>query len=290
MHYLQSLFSRILLCFVVLSFSLLSFGQAPKLKSTSWHDTWKIEVKTGFGALLSEVPEKYLDRVNYVNIPMKVPGVTGILSVRKGLTPHLEMGYQFDYMRINGNVEQGNSTYNVQTQTLGNSFLVLYNFKSTAIFRPRFNYYGYYRIGAVSLKNDPKQIMPDGSQVPVAGSSDNNKFLKNVAVITGIGIGINYQFTNNLSLVGTFDLNRSSDAVADIYKIQKIFYHSANTVNNYSSIAIGLCYSFNLSKVKKSTFSNSGTETEKRLTQFKISKKKGKLSKSNLPIWYNYKG
>ncbi|MDP2338070.1 MAG: hypothetical protein Q8N05_16815 [Bacteroidota bacterium] len=289
MIYHPSLYIRILLCFVILSISHFSFGQAPKLKSTSWRDNWKIELKTGFGALLTDVPEKYLDRINNVNIPKNVPGVTGILSFRKGLTPHLEMGYQFDYMQINGNVEQNSKNYNVRTQTLGNSFLVLYNLKKTDVFRPRFNYFGYYRIGAVSLKNDPVEILQDGSQVSVAGSSGNNKYQTNVAVITGLGIGLNYQFTNNLNIVGSFDLNRSSDAVADIYKFHKIFYHSSNTVNNYSSIAVGLCYSFNLSKRKKSTFTKAGTETDKRLIQSKISREKGNRSKTTLSIWYKPK-
>ena len=263
--------------------------QLPKLKSTSWRENWKIDLKTGFGILLSEVPEKYLDRINNVNIPLKVPGAIGIFSVKKGLTPHLEMGSQFDYMRIQGNVKQDNDTYNILTQALGYSFSVQYNLKRTDEFRPRYNYFTYYKIGAISLKNNPKKIMSDGSQIPATNSSSGDKFIKNVAIITGLGIGFNYQFTNNLSTIGTLELNRSSDAVSEIYRIDKIFYHSTNTVNNYSSITVGLCYSFNFSKRKKSTFFNAGTETNKRLLQSKIAKTKGKSSTSNRSPWYNKK-
>jgi len=290
MLYHRSLTIRILiLSLFIISFSHFSFGQLPKLKSTSWRENWKIDLKTGFGILLSEVPEKYLDRINNVNIPLKVPGAIGIFSVKKGLTPHLEMGSQFDYMRIQGNVKQDNDTYNVLTQALGYSFSVQYNLKRTDEFRPRYNYFTYYKIGAISLKNNPKKIMPDGSQIPATNSSSGDKFIKNVAIITGLGIGFNYQFTNNLSTIGTIELNRSSDAVSEIYRIDKIFYHSTNTVNNFSSITIGLCYSFNFFKRKKSTFFNAGTETNKRLLQSKIAKTKGKSSTSNRSPWYNKK-
>lgn len=290
MLYLQSLIVWILnLLLFTFSFSQLSFGQEPRLKSKSWRENWKIDFKTGSGALLSEVPEKYLDRINNVNIPLRVPGITGILSVKKGLTPHFEMGYQFDYIRINGNVEQGNSTYNVLTQSFGNSFLVLYNLKKTDEFRPRFNFFVYYKIGAISLKNDPKEIMQDESLLPVNESSEGNKFINNVAIITGFGIGINHQITNNLSLTGTFELNRSSDAVGEVYKINKIFYHSSNTVNNYCSIATGLCYSFNFSEHKKSTYFNPQNETDKRLIQNRIVRRKGKTSIKNKSIWYDHK-
>lgn len=289
MLYFQFFVKRILvLLFITLSFTHLSFGQKPKLSSTSWRDNWKINVETGFGALLSEVPEKYLDRINNVNIPLKVPGATEIISLRKGLDPHFELGYQFEYLRINGNVKQGNSNYNVLTEGLGNSFQVLYNLKKTNEFRPRFNYFGYYKIGAISMKNFPKQIMQDGSQVP-SGPLDANTFKNNVAIITGLGIGINYQFTNNLSLTSTFELNRSSDAVAEIYKIHKIFYHSSHTVNNYSSLTFGFCYAYNFSKRKNSAFYSSKTETDKKLLQAKIARKKGKSSTANLPAWYNHK-
>lgn len=266
-----------------------SYSQDPKLKSTSWRDNWKIDVKTGIGALLSEVPEKYLNRINNVNIPVKVPGTTSILTVRKGLTPHFEMGYQFDYMRIQGIVKLEESSYNVLTQAFGSSFLVLYNLIRTDDYRPRFNYFGYYKIGAVSLKNNPGEIKQETDLKHVSVSQDGNEFVKNVAIITGIGIGVNYQMNNNLSMVGTVDINRSSDAVAEIYKIHKILYHSSNTVNNYSSLTLGLCYTFNFSEQKKSSYFDSRTETEKKLIQSKIRRKKGKSSKANLPGWYNLK-
>lgn len=290
MLYLQSLLNRILFL-LLFTFCLffLSYGQKAKLKSISWIDNWKIDVRAGSGALLSEVPDKYLNRINNVNIPLNAPGVTGILAVRKTLSPHFEMGYQFDYMRIIGNVVKENSTYNVLTQANENCFLLLYNLKSTQEYRPRFNYFGYYKVGGISLKNDPREIMRDGIPITGTGSMDGNKFIPNVAIITGIGFGINFQFTNNLSLVSTLEINRSSDAVAEIFYIHKVFYHSTHTVNNYSSLAVGLCYSFSFSKQKKSTYFSSKTETEKKLQESKISGKKGKSSTANLPSWYNPK-
>ena len=289
MRYRNLLVSRILLI-LLFSTGFLSgiYGQAPKLKSTSWRDNWKVDLKTGSGVLLSEVPEKYLERINNVNIPLKAPGIAGIFSVKKGLTPHLEMGYQVDYMQINGKVDQGINTYNVRTKAFGNSFLVLYNLKSTKDFRPRYNYFVSYKIGAISLKNDPRKIAENGIPVLPSGTEKGNQFIKNVAVITGIGIGINYQLTNNLSLIGTFELNRSADIASDIYKIQKVFYHSPNTVNNYASLSGGICYAFNFSKQKKSSFFNSRNETEKRLLYSKIERKKGRYSKANLPPWYQH--
>lgn len=268
-------------------------AQQPKLKSTSWRDNWKFELKTGVGTLLSEVPDKYLDRINQVNIPTLKPGPVAIFSVKKGLTSHLEMGYQIDFMRFSGDVnqegEQEKITYHVVTQTLGNSFIAKYNLKPTNEFRPKYNYYILYRIGAISLKNNPTERLVDGSLATNTISAGDNSFIKNVAIVTGLGLGINYQLTSNLSMIGTVDLNRSADVVDDIYKPYKIFYKSPNTVNSYASIAVGLSYALNFSEKKRSTFFHSRNETDKKLLESKIIQRKGKKSKVNLPVWYNFK-
>lgn len=268
-------------------FSFQSFAQKPKLISSSWRDNWKLEFKTGTGTILTPIPEKYLDRTNYINIPLNVPGVIGIFSVKKSITSHLEMGYQFDYMRIQGKVAIKNIEVEVLTQSYFHSYLIQYNFKKTNKFKPLLNYFLYYKIGGISLKNDPLDDLPEGT-IP-ASSENTKKFTSNVAVLTGIGAGINYQLNNNFSLTGSFDLNRSSDAVEDIYQIHKLFYHSSHSVNNYISLTFGLSYCFNFSKEKKSSYFNPGTETEKRLIQSKIARRKGKSSQSNNSIWYDNK-
>ncbi|MFA5328822.1 MAG: hypothetical protein WC384_13600 [Prolixibacteraceae bacterium] len=266
-----------------------SFGQSPKLKSNYFLDNWKFEFKGGVGMLLSEVPDKYLDRINNVNIPLKIPGPAVVFSIRKGINGHIEMGYQFDYMSIHGEVVQDARTYDVKTKALGHSYILLYNFKNTNNNDSRLNYNAYYRVGALSLKNDPKEKVGDGSQIPtdpVAG----NEFIKNVAVITGIGLGINYQLAGNLSLIASAELNRSADAAADVYKIYKIFYHSENTVNNFTSLTAGLRYTLNPSDKKKSTYHSSHSSGAKTIQQSKTKKKSRKALDSNYSIWYKSKG
>lgn len=264
-----------------------AMAQAPEPKSSFLLDNWKFEAKGGIGILLSEVPDKYLDRINNVNIPLKVPGPTGVFSVRKGFSGHLEMGYQFDYMSIHGDVTQENRTYNVKTKAMGHSFVILYNLKNTNTNSSRFNYYGYYRVGALSLKNDPTEKVSNGGQMPTAPVA-GNEFIKNVAVITGIGLGLNYQLTGNLSLIGSAELNRSSDAGSDVYKIYKIFYRSENTVNNFASLTVGLSYNLNLSGTKKSR-SKLRSGGSGKTGSSKTSKKNGKVSGSNYTIWFNPK-
>ena len=276
---------------IVLFFSTLSiqsFAQEPKLSSRiSWRDNWKLEIKTGTGALLTPVPEKYIDRTNYVNIPLHTPGILGIFSVKKGITSHFEMGYQFDYVRIQGNVPVQNTDVKVLTQAYTHTYLVQYNLKKTNKFKPPLNYFLYYKIGGISLKNDPLDELPDGT-VP-ASAETKEKFASNVAVLTGIGAGINYQLNKNFSLTGSLDLNRSSDAVEDIYQIHKIFYPSSHSVNSYISLSFGLSYWINFSRQKESAYFKPKNETDKRLIQSRIARKKGKSSPSNRSVWFDNK-
>lgn len=263
-------------------FSTKSFGQEPKLKSTSWRDNWKLEFKTGTAAILTPVPEKYLNRTNNVNIPLRIPGPIGIFSLKKSFTSHLEIGYQLDYMRIKGKVNDKNSKVTVLTQAFTHTFQIQYNLKNTDEFKPLYNYFLYYKVGGISLKNEPldKEFVEPNSE---------NKFLSNVAILTGIGAGINYQLNNNISLTGTFDVNRSSDAMDELYKIHKLFYHSSHSVNNYIELSFGLSYWFCFGTHKRSLFYNSRNETDKQLIKTRIEKNKGKDSNSIKPTWYNNK-
>lgn len=280
--------------FRLLSVTLLSvllplhiLAQKPKLKSTSWRDNWKLEFKTGVGSLVSPVPEKYLDKINNVNIPLFVPGPMGVFSFKKGITSRLEMGYQFDILRIQGKVDVRGTDIKVLTQAYTHSYLVQFNLRETNDFKPLFNYFLNYKIGGVSLKNEPQEKLPDETDQAVVDSE--KKYASNVAVLTGIGLGMNYQLSNNLSLTGSFDLNRSSDSAGDALQIQKLFYNSPNTVNSYIALSVGLSYWFNFSKTKASSYFKARTETEKLLLQSKIEKKKGRSSAKNNSDWYNYK-
>ena len=280
--YIIRILKLLIFCFLI---NYQSFAQNPKLKSTSIGDGWRLAVKTGAGTILTPVPEKYIERINNVNVPLHVPGPIGIFSVNKSITPHLEMGYQFDYMRIQGNVEAGSSTFKVLTQALTHTYILQYNFRETNEFKPLTNYFLYYKIGGISLKNDPLEIVSGDFVI----NEPTGKFVSNVAVLTGIGAGFNYQFSNNFSILGNFELNRSSDAVDAIYQINQLFYASSHSVNSYFTLSAGLSYNFSFSKQKKSTFFKLGTKTEKQLVQSKISRKKGISSTQNLSKWYNFR-
>lgn len=273
----------LLLCLIQLPI----YAQEPKLRSTSWRDNWQLEFKTGTAVLLSPVPDKYLMNINYVNIPILIPGPVGIFTAKKSITSHLMMGYQFDYIRIQGKVDVQNKDIRVLTQAYNHSYLIQYNLKGIKEFKPLLNYFIYYKIGAISLKNEHLDELPAGT-VPDEYRNEN-KYINNVAVLTGLGAGVNYQLTNNLCLCGSLELNRSSDAAEAIYQIQTIFYNSSHSVNSYLALSLGVSYGFNFSKKKKSTYFEQRTETEKQLIQSKIKKKKGQSSPANTPDWYDDK-
>jgi hypothetical protein len=284
-HHFLNAFYTIILIFI--AFPSQSFAQVHKFINTSFRDGWRIEFKTGAGALLTPVPDIYVERINNVNIPLHIPGPIGVISIKKNITAHIEMGYQFDYMRTQGTVKVLNSDIEVLTQAYNNSYLIQYNLKKTNEFEPLLNYFLYYKIGAISLKNDPLDKLPEGT-INVTSDS-KGKFINNVAVLTGFGAGINYQLNNNLSLTSSLDINRSSDALEDIYQIQKLFFQSSHTVNTYGTISFGFCYWFNFTKQKKSTFYKSKTETEKRLIQSRTIKRKSKSSVAKHSLWYDNK-
>lgn len=273
---------QIFTCLFVLWGSILqASAQKTKPISHMWLDNWKIDVRAGTGMLLSEVPDKYLDRINQVNIPVHVPGMNGVFSIRKAIHSHFEMGYEWSYYAFSGNVDQENRSFRVQTKAMEHNFLLLYNLRPTYEFRPRFNYFVYYKIGTINLKNEPRLRLADGSSDIVYGTSLTNAYAHNVAVGTGLGFGINHQLSYNLSLLGVVEINRSADEASETYKIQKIFFRSKNTVNNYASLTLGLSYTFNLSEKSKSFFGGPQAETEKRLKQAKMQRKKRQQMRKN---------
>lgn len=288
MSNLNSIVLRILFLCTVISFSSPTFSQVPRQKSSSFCDNWTIDVKTGVGILMTEVPYEFLRYINYVNLPVKVPGAAESFNIRKGITPHFELGYQFDYIQVNGKVVQGGLDYQVKTQAFESNFWLGYNFTRNDVIKPRLNFLMYYKIGGISLKNNPRIILADGSLAPVDESLEDNKFLTNIAVLTGVGAGVTYRISGNLSLITTFELNRSSDMGADIYKIHKIFYDSPNTVNKYITFSTGLSYSLNFSSSKESSYFTPKTEKDKKLLGRKIKRLKGKSSKAIRPDWYEH--
>jgi hypothetical protein len=211
-------------------------------------DNYKLEVKMGTGAVISPVPEKYLSNINGVNLPLMKSGFAGLLLAKKMVSGHVEMGYQFEFFSLGGVVEQHASRYNLQTTPLANNCLLIYNLKNIRNPRPQTNYFFYYKVGAISLKNVPRRIAEDGS---VGEPEGDRGFLNNVAVGHGGGVGFNYQLNDQFSLTGTVELNRTSDLAADVYRVDKLFYHSGSSVNSYFTVSGGICYTFNLGTKEK---------------------------------------
>lgn len=233
---------------------------------TPLSDSWKIELKTGTGFLISSIPEKYLERINNVKMPVFVPGVSGVFAVKKGLFGHLEMGYQMDLIYVQGNVGRQPEMYNVQTSALANNFMILANLKSTRHYRPRTNLSLFYKLGAINLKNIPRYVLPDGSFQDIPDLAFTS-FINNVAVGTGIGLSFNRQWTEHFSFTGAIELNRTSDNTDDLYRISRLFYQSESTVNNYMMLNAGICYTFNLKSKPSPTFHRRISHTENRLIQ-----------------------
>lgn len=237
--------------------------------------------------ILSDIPDIYLSRINNVNLPSHKIGMTNVFAVKKSMTSHFEIGYQLEYMNIQGNVKQEDVLYRVKTQALGNSFLLLYNLRKTDRYKPPFNYFIYYKIGAVTLKNTPREIVAEGQFPTKFIPANNDQYIKNIAVMTGLGLGLNHQLSDHINLTGAFEINRNSDNGGDIYKPFKLFYNSKNTVNNYISLSFGLTYSFNLTKQKKSGIFNSRAVMEYKLFLYRKKVAKKKSSKPRYSTWYN---
>lgn len=230
----------------------LAEGQTFRVNYKGFGEGWKLTLKSGTGLMLSEIPEKYLENLNNVNIPQGQFGLTAVASLKKMAIPHLYVGYQLDYMRIRGQgkssslVTDSNSSIEVLTQGLGHNFTMGYYLKKKKR-EARTNYFIQYKIGALSLTNKPledgiSQVKPD--------------FLSNVAVITGWGVGITYQFKKKLSFVFEAEINRTSDVISDLHKFYKVVYDSPNTVNHYLILSTGIKLNLDFEIKKKNVTSH----------------------------------
>lgn len=249
-----------------------------------WADNLKIEVRTGAVTILSPVPEKYLAFTNNLNVPVEVPGLLGSFSAKRSISPRFEVGYQLDYLRVQGKANDISQTETeVRTQILTHSFQGQYNFKRNDVFKPLFNYFLYYKMGGVSVKND--RVNPD-QNIPIQEGSLNS----NVVIMSGMGAGVNYQLSDHLSLTGSVDINRSSDRVQEVFFPHKLFYNSSYTVNKFTELSVGLVYWFSWGTKKKGSDSNyyrPRDETQQLILKRKIERRKGKSSRSNHPLWYD---
>jgi hypothetical protein len=130
--------------------------------------------------------------------------------------------------------------------------------------------------------------MPDGSLEEVPGTEKQKFFFSSGAAVgTGVGIGFSHLLASNFSVLGTFEFSRTSDSAGDIFKVEKIFYNSPNTVNKYMALSVGVSYTFNLIKPrdKSSVFYKSNSETEKRLLTHRIKKQKQRWSRKSKDFW-----
>ena len=91
--------------------------------------------------MLTPVPEKFQFNTNYMNIPVGDFGPMGSILLKKGFTSHFEMGYQFDYLGIQGNVEHKEGNLIVLSQFYVHTFQIQYNIKKNDKIKPPFNYF-----------------------------------------------------------------------------------------------------------------------------------------------------
>lgn len=248
-------------------------------------NSWKIDFRGGAGFLLSPVPDQYLFRINQVNVPMGVPGPAGIFGLRKSFSPHFEMGYQLEYIRARGDVDEPSGLYRVTTQAINNSFVLLYNFRTRTEAQNRFNYQVYYKAGAIALKNDPLLKKADGSyETPTFATRQS--FLGNAAVLSGLGIGVTHPLSGNLRIMATVELNRSSDTPAELYKLWNIFVNSRHSVNSFILTNVGVNYEFGFENPEKAKIRRASHKAA-----WKPKKEKKHLSRNtgaskNYSIWY----
>lgn len=264
-------------------------GQRYEVVKKFWFNNWKVDVRGGVANVISDIPTKYLRHINFVNIPTNSPGPNISFSVRKGLSGHFDMGYQFDYVNVNGIVLQNDLDYKVLTQAFQHNFILAYNLFKQSTTKSDFNIGIYYKVGGISLKNYPRLINNDGSFSPIDINDKSNNFLSNVAVLTGIGINSNYKLSKNISIESVFEMNRSSDNGFDIYNIHKVFYNSPNTVNKYITTTIGLSYSFNFNYKHNLVNLPSKKDYEARTHYYRAAKKRKQITKTGQSIWYEKK-
>lgn len=208
---------------------------------------WRFELKTGTGALLTEIPEKYLEKVNNVNIPTGRLGMAAQFSVKKMSMGHFALGYQFDYMRIHGEVLPAKipgsaEKVEVLTQGIGHNIVLAWYLKKRED-ENKFNFSLYYKMGGLSLDNQP---LDEGGTEYI-----KKNFLANVALITGWGAGIYYKHNRRVRFVLNAELNRTGDLARDIFQFYNVFLDSPNTVNKYLNITAGVNFELNFEFKKK---------------------------------------
>jgi hypothetical protein len=261
-----------------------SLAQKPRFSDALWTKNWKLEVKTGGMTIFTPVPPQYLGRTNNLNVPVQKPGLASLFSVRKSFSPHFETGYQFGYLNVQGPaMDAQQAPANVRTQVYSHTFQVQYNLIRNDAEKPLFNYFVYYTVGGLSLRND-RVSAPEGVPEPA-----RSKLIGSVAMVSGLGAGMNVQLNKHFSLSGSGDINRTVDAVAEVFKIYKIPTSSSHTVNNFMEITIGLTYWLNTNTKNKSNAFRSRSKTQRHIKQSKTEHKKGKSSNSTILPWYDSK-
>lgn len=290
MNRLQFFLGRSFLLLIPLFLPVHSIGKGTKQKNSIWAGNWKFDLRTGYGAFLSEVPLAFLDRLNGVNIPVRIYSPVGVFALRKDLSPHFEMGYQLDYIRVNGFVSQEDKTFKVSTTALANNMLILYKFRREDESSPRLNYQVYYKIGSQALKNDARQRFADGSLSPVPEQAEGDQFIRKKALTTGIGLSANWRFLPKLSLVANLEFNHSTYRVSDIVQPQTIFLHSEKTLTNSGMLTVGLSYSLHAAK-PKARFTHPAKKMHNHQIRYKHNHriKRRDMKGGSHSVWYKQK-
>lgn len=270
---------------LILFFTIKVNAQRYEIVKNFWFNNWKVDLRGGVANVVTDIPTRYLRHINFVNIPTNTPGSDITFSVKKVISSNIDIGYQFDYVNVKGTVPQNDLRYKVATQAFQHNFILGYNFFDPDKTKSKINFGVYYKVGGISLKNFPQLINSDGS-IYSADLLNKNKFLSNIAVLTGAGLNINYKISEKIKIESSFEINRSSDNGFDIYNIPKVFYNSPNTVNKYITSTIGLSYSFDFQYRYNLVNLPSKKDYEARTHYYRSVKQKKKLPKSNYSIWY----
>lgn len=288
MNKLQSFFGISFFFLIPLLFPVQSDGKGVMQKKNVFRGNWKFDLRTGYGAFLSKVPSEFLDRLNGVNIPVGVYSPAGVFALRKAWSPHFEMGYQLDYTRVNGFVGQDDKTFKVNTTAFTNSLVILYMLKREDASDPRLNYQLYYKVGSLALKNNARERFSDGSISPVPEQTEGDPFIRGKALTTGLGLGANWRFSGNFSLLANLELNQSTYRVSDIFQPYAIFVHSPRTITSYGTLTVGLSYSLRAVSQKTGFIHHQSRISKK---QFKPNHRriKRKNARNVHSIWYKQK-
>lgn len=290
MNLFQSLFIRFFILLISSGCTVQSFSQVKNKKNSFLGHNWTFDLKAGSGTFFSGIPDQFLNQINGVNIPSGLTAPTGVFTFRKEVLPHFELGYQLDYMFMRGQVKQEENTYLVKTHTTSHNLVILYKLRGSSDLSAGMNYLIYYKIGKSGIHNDARQKFSDGTISTVPEYTESDKFIRDKTLTTGIGIGVTQVVSDHFKFIGTFELNRSTYAASDIYKIYKIFYRPEYTISNYAFLAAGLSYTFSIQRHKNHNMKHSGVLFSRKQTRTKA--RNAKRESSNLPksLWFNQKG